>query len=138
MLELLEEEDSFSVLQVKSECLKSLDDHQGQSLCLPGAHWGQSEEEEVSLRPSRDQSGGPGWMGVKIEGKRNKPLGGKPMNLRDLEIREGSGHWGPDTGLLSPCFLHCICLPAPVLALSLCYCNSFWTDIHRGFRVRRI
>lgn len=76
--------------------------------------------------------------GSEEEGKRNKPIAGKPMNLRDLKIREGSGHWGPDTGLLSPCFLHCICLPAPVLALSPCYFNSLWTDIHRGFRVRWI
>lgn len=76
--------------------------------------------------------------GSEEEGKRNKPIAGKPMNLRDLKIREGSGHCGPDTGLLSPCFLHCICLPAPVLALCPCYFNSLWTDIHRGFRVRWI
>lgn len=135
---LLKEGDSFPVLQMKSECLESLNDHQGQSLCLTGKHWGQSEEGEVSLTPSRDKSGIPGWMAVKMEGKRNKPIGGKPMNLRELKIREGSGHWNPDTGLLSPCFLHCLCFPAPVLPLSLCYFNSFWTEIHRGLRVKCI
>lgn len=46
MLGLLEEGDSFPVLQVKSECLESLDDHQGQSLCLTGAHWGNLRKEK--------------------------------------------------------------------------------------------
>lgn len=41
------------------------------------------------------------------------------MNLRDLESREGSGHWGPDAGPRTQCFLHCLCLPTPILVSPL-------------------
>ena len=46
-----------------------------------------------------------------------------------------------DTGLLSHCVLHCICLHALVLAFiisDLCYRSSLWTDRQGGFRVRCI
>lgn len=53
------------------ELLKPLRNHPRQSLCLTGAHLGQSEKEEVGLRSSR----GNRWGGSDGKGKR-PPQGG--------------------------------------------------------------
>lgn len=82
--------EALSLGKIRPECMKPLSNRPRKSLCLTGAHSGQSEKGEVGLQSSRGKRLGGS------DGKGKETLRGEAVPLRDLEIREDRALVDPD------------------------------------------